>query len=542
MRGGSPAGTKVLVQRDSFGTVRGGGRTLSVVVVTMLCAACAADGPTTTGATAITTTTGTMITATTDTATTDTATTDTPTIDTAATSSSSSSTSSSVPVERSTSVGDRRYPTLGAAGIDVDHYDVELDIDPDRRSIAGRVEIVGSVDVTTDLLAFDLDGPRIGSVVVDGVAVDPIVERRELLVPLGRVLTSGDDFVAAVEFVTDVDPGPSFGPDAGIFVSTDGLWSVNEPDGVSTWMPANDHPTDKATWTFRLTVPSGTEAVANGALVDIVADDDSTTWVWEQDEPMASYLALLLVDDYDLVDDGSIEVAGDTVELRHVVPSDERRALDRYLAVTRDQLEFFTELFGPYPFDRYGLALADSQPGLAMETQSLSLFSIADLDGTLGPLQQLLLAHELAHQWFGNAVSPATWDDIWLNEGFATYAQMLWFDEIGLSTLDREAELALSSLPADGWPLSQPTDLFGSVSYNGGAVALHALRQVVGDDAFFATLRTWVAEHGGGSASTDDFQRVAERVSGSDLDEFFDRWVRDDDGPPEAYPSPTEDQ
>jgi aminopeptidase N len=316
-----------------------------------------------------------------------------------------------------------------------------------------------------------------------------------------------------------------------VFRSDGGLWSVNEPDGVSTWMPANDHPTDKATWTFRLTVPEGLVGVANGRLVDIEPDDDTITWTWEQDEEMASYLVLLLVGDYELVDDG---VSASGVELRHVVLTDERRDLDRYLDVTRDQLEFFESLFGPYPFERYGLAIADSQPGLAMETQGLPIFSTDDLDGQLGFLQHLLLAHELAHQWFGNAVSPATWDDIWLNEGFASYAQMLWFDEAGISSLDRETTLALRSLPDTGWPLDAPDELFGTVSYNGGAVALHALRRTIGDEPFFDTLRAWVA--GNEDGTTDDFQRTAERVSGRDLDDFFDTWVRSPDGPPDAYP------
>lgn len=545
MLGALSGGTNGLVQLDSFGTVRGSRRTLSVVVSTMVLAACAMNGPDHAGTTAVTVSDATT--------------------DPAAPPSSSigerSDGSSTAPVtagtvapttvdavgaveaaERSTSVGDRRYPTLGAAGLDVEHYDVRLEIDPRRRTIDGVVDITGSTDVPTDLLAFDLDGPAVGAVIVDGRPVEHVVDDRELLLTLDRVLEPGDDFTVTVEFATSIDPGPSFGPDAGIFVSPGGLWSVNEPDGVSTWMPANDHPTDKATWRFALTVPDGLEAVANGSLDDIVVDDGSVTWIWDQREPMASYLALLLVDDYDLVDGGEVAVAGAPVRLRHVVLSDRAGALEPYLDVTRDQIEFFTELFGPYPFEQYGLALADSQPGLAMETQGLPLFSIADLDGTLGPLQHLLLAHELAHQWFGNAVSPATWDDIWLNEGFATYAQMLWFDEIGLSTLKTEAELALRSLPTTGWPLSQPTDLFGSVSYNGGAVALHALRQVVGDDAFFATLRAWVAEHLDDSASTDDFQRVAEHVSGADLDGFFAAWVHDPDGPPDRYPLPAEDQ
>ncbi|MCB0966048.1 MAG: M1 family metallopeptidase [Ilumatobacter sp.] len=445
-------------------------------------------------------------------------------------------------VFRSTSVGDPRYPTLGTAGIDVEHYDVALDIDPTSGRLDATVRISGTFTVATDQLSFDLDGPTVRTASVDGDEVDATVEGRDVVLHLDDVRDVGDGFVAEIAVTSRVEDGPSFGPDAGVFVSDDGLWSVNEPDGVSTWMPVNDHPTDKATWTFDITVPTDVEAVANGELDDITVSGDSTTWTWRQDDPMASYLVLLLVDDYEFVDDGEIELSSGTVSLHHVVLDGRRDDLEPYIDVTRRQLEFFDELFGPYPFDRYGLAIADSQPGLAMETQGLPLFSVADLDGSLGPLQHLLLAHELAHQWFGDAVSPATWDDIWLNEGFATYAQMLWFDEIGMSTIEREAELALRSLPDDGWPLSAPTELFGTVSYNGGAAALHALRLTIGDDDFFALLRRWVVDHDEGTATTAEFERVAEEVSGRDLGDFFDEWVDSPDGPPDEYPaSATED-
>jgi aminopeptidase N len=303
------------------------------------------------------------------------------------------------------------------------------------------------------------------------------------------------------------------------------VWSVNEPDGASTWLPVNDHPTDKATWSFEVTVPSGLTAVANGALSGSVDDGAAVTWTWEQTEPMASYLILLLVGRYDLVDDG---VSPSGVALDHVVLSSRRATLDPYLDATRRQLAYFESLFGPYPFDRYGVAITDSVPGLAMETQGLSLFSSVNLDGRLGPEQEAYLAHELAHQWFGDAVSPAQWDDIWLNEGFATYAQWLWFEQIGLGDVDTTARRTLADLPPTGWPLDRPAELFGTVSYEGGAVALHALRLTVGDDAFFAGLRDWVATHLDGSATTDDFRAVMEAASGLDLSGFFRDWVEAD--------------
>jgi len=243
---------------------------------------------------------------------------------------------------------------------------------------------------------------------------------------------------------------------------------------------------------------------------------------------MASYLVLLLVGDYELVDGGS---TASGVELHHAVWSSERDDLEVYLEVVRDQMAFFEGLFGPYPFERYGLAIADSQPGLAMETQGLPLFSRVDLDGRLEYLQQLLLAHELAHQWFGNSVSPASWDDIWLNEGFATYAQWLWFDEIGLIDLETHAASVRADLPPEGWPLSEPDEMFGAVSYLGGAVAVHELRTTVGDEAFFAGLRDWIGDHADGAATTDDLQATMERASGEDLDDFFAAWIHGDPPP-----------
>jgi aminopeptidase N len=429
---------------------------------------------------------------------------------------------SSLTPSRSRSVGDERFPELGSADIDVGHYAVTLAYDDDQRTLTGTLAATGTLLEPTDQIALDADGPRITAVRSYGAAINFAQADQELIIELGDVLAPGTEFSLEVDYSVAVAEQSFFRGDVGLFATPGGFWSVNEPDGASTWLPVNDHPTDKATWTFEITVAEGVTAVSNGELASTSSAEGATTWSWQQTEPMASYLITLLVGEYELVEDGT---SPSGVELISVVLRSRRQTLDIYLTATRQQLAFFEDLFGPYPFDRYGIAITDSVPSLAMETQGLSLFSAADLDGTLGPTQQALLAHELAHQWFGDAVSPATWNDIWLNEGFATYAEWLWFEEIGLGTAQERAERALSDLPPVGWPLNRPAELFGTVTYQGGGTVLHALRLTIGDEAFFAGLRNWVATYLDGSASTLDFQTLMETTSGTELDRFFDLWV-----------------
>ncbi|MDJ0767486.1 MAG: M1 family aminopeptidase [Ilumatobacter sp.] len=426
------------------------------------------------------------------------------------------------PLSRSTSVDDTRIPGLGSADIDVEHYDVVISYDPDSLTLTGEVGVDLVVARATDRIALDANGLVVADVAVGGrtAAFDHVDD--ELIVEIGQPLATGERVRVDVDYEVAVPPGGGFGDRAGLFPTEDGLWAVNEPDGASTWLPVNDHPTDKATWTFEVDVPDELTAIANGALVGSTSDSETATWTWRQDEPMASYLITMLVGDYVVVDGGT-STSG--VALQHVVLADRRETLDPYLDVTDEQLTFFADLFGPYPFDRYGLALADSQRGLAMETQGLSLFSADDMSGELGFFQHLLLAHELAHSWFGNAVSPADWNDIWLNEGFATYAQWLWLDHVGLADLESSVGLAFRQLPRTGWPLTEPERLFGTVVYQGGGAVLHALRATVGDDAFFAGLRAWVATHLDGSAGTEQFRAVMEEAAGVDLGPFFEEWV-----------------
>jgi aminopeptidase N len=194
---------------------------------------------------------------------------------------------------------------------------------------------------------------------------------------------------------------------------------------------------------------------------------------------------------------------------------------------TPAMLTFFADRFGPYPFAVYGILAAESTPGVALESQTLSLFSRDDLRGRC---PETVLAHELAHQWFGDAVTPARWQDIWLNEGFATYAQELW------ATKDDVAAITADARRATGRPWSPPAaptaaSLFSPSSYEGGGAVLQALRLQVGDDTFFGILKAWVATYSGRSATTEDFVALVRAEAGPAAADHLHTWLTTDVGP-----------
>jgi aminopeptidase N len=446
-------------------------------------------------------------------------------------------------------VGDALFPDLGNPGIDVASYDVRIDYDPESGRIDGDVTL--EIDVTEDGTGFTLDavGLAVDAVTVDGEAVTFVDGGPELSIAPGAPRWAGEQVELNVRYHARAGGwSSSAGLPAGWFATDGGSYVLNEPDGARTWMPANDHPSDKATWRFELTVPSGVEAIANGRLERHDTAGDRETWVWVHDEAMATYLVQLLTGQYELVEattPAGLALTSAVLDATPEVAGDAAAEVDGYLAAIPEQIAFFEGLFGPYPLQSYGISITDSRPGLAMETQGRSMFSEADLPDLAsgeqpGYFPQLLLAHELAHQWFGNAVTPARWQDIWLNESFATYAEWLWLDHLGLDDLEASATRGLQARQVPTVATGDPPvqDLFGAEVYEGGAVVLYALRQLLGPDALHALLREWVTANAGQSATTDDFAALVEarHPDATDWDRFWDEWLFSP-SVPSAYPS-----
>jgi aminopeptidase N len=415
--------------------------------------------------------------------------------------------------------GDPYYPDAGNGGYDVTHYDLALTWNPDAVRMDGEATVTATADQGLSSFVLDLSGMEVASVTVDGQPATFAVEgTRDLRITPAEPLAAGDAFTTVVAYggpPTTVAADEFFDP--GWFGGDGEVYVLFEPTGAATLFPSNDHPSDKATYTFRITAPEGLEAAANGLLTETVPGAGVQTWVFDAPDPMASYLVQVMIGDLEVVE--STGPGG--LPIRHVYDADVAGEFDEVMGRTGEMIEAYNGWFGPFPFVAYGAAVVDEPLGLALETQTLSLFG-ADAAGS-----ELVVAHELAHQWFGDAVSPAQWKDIWLNEGFATYAQWLWSTGDDPDQLDGLAARTASEGGLDLPPADPgPAQLFDPSVYSRGALTLHVLRRTVGDDAFFTILRTWVERHRGGSASTADFEALAEEVSGADLTPMFDAWLR----------------
>ncbi len=429
------------------------------------------------------------------------------------------------PDEPSTGVDDRLFPDIGSADLDVQSYDLQLGYDVATRRIDATVTITTLLDRPLDVIALDAEVLVVDAVTVDGTAATFEQTPTELLIHAASTAPAGRPVVITVTYHDDqhAADGP-YQFDAGWFPEDDGSWVLNEPAGARAWLPSNDTPSDKATWHFELTVDAGLTAVANGHFGGERSAGEATTWIWDEPAPMATYMVQLLIGDYEILDGGSVG----TTTLTNVALRGDVERMQPYFERTAEQIAYFETRFGPFPFDHYGLAFASSARGVAMEMLGRPMFSRLDFPGSVTDSTEMFQSHELAHQWFGDAVTPAHWEDLWLNESFATYGQWLWLDHTGRLDLDTTADQMLALRQGPGDPTGRPDEaagLFGFDQYDGGAVVLHALRREVGDAAFFTLLQRWVAQNTGTSRTTADFIALAEEVAGRDLTAFFDDWL-----------------
>ena len=436
------------------------------------------------------------------------------------------STPTPVPVVGSPGINDPYYPNLGNGGYDVQHYTIVLDIDPPNNTIRGSTTITANAMEYLESFNLDLQGLEIDAITVNGSPADYSRNDHELTITPGQPLPANELFYVIVKYhgspgLVPIAGGPF---EMGWSHGEGGVINVwGEPDAASVWFPNNNHPRDKAIFRFEITVPNPWIVAATGTLKETMENGDQSTFIWEMTDPMATYLASINIDQYEVV----TQTGPKGLIIRNYFPIDFPSSLRLPAAALPAVIDFFDDLFGPYPFDEYGVVMASTegfcaQTETALETQSLSLHC-----PSVYMSSETVIVHEVAHQWFGDSVSLENWKDIWLKEGMATYSEWLWDSRNEPGALRRIAESNRIVFFDSSLSVAEPSksNLYTNESYSGGALVFYVLHQHVGDGTFFQILRTYMERFGGGYAGTDEFIALAKEVSGEDLDPLFEAWL-----------------
>jgi len=440
-------------------------------------------------------------------------------------------------------LANEKQTTPNQQDFDAQYYSLDLNIDPTAKTIDGKVNIVCQVIAQSlSKLELDLwDGLTISSIYMKGNPGDQLsytLGDDLLAIELGAEFLQGQLIDVVVEYSGSPQNSPyeSFGFDS--HNGTPMIWTLSQPFGARAWWPCKDVPSDKAdSVDIRITVPGNLIVASNGALIDKTTQGDFTTFHWKEKYPIATYLVSLAIYSYKVsYDDYLYNNGEDTMKIHFYMFPDHADKFAQVNSKTKEMLAFLSGLFGEYPFvdEKYGHA-EFTRDDWAMEHQTCSSFGERLLD-------ERTVVHELAHQWWGDMITCENFHHIWLNEGFATYSEILWEDHINPGTANslmmknRYLYLGPGSVFMED---VNSLDVFAEkyeLIYEKGPWIVHMLRHVVGDSTFFEILRTYYgSRHQYGTSLIEDFQATCEQTAGKDLNKFFQQWIYGEYHPVYAY-------
>lgn len=454
------------------------------------------------------------------------------------------------------SLGDSLFPTIGNGGYDVRHYDLELTYTVAEKRLEATATIDAVATQGVSRFSLDLAGwNSVRRVTVDGRPARFTADgkRSKLTITPPRGLPDGRRFRTVVRYraVQRRLPGTTSLTEGWIPDPKRGAVVVGQPVGAMGWYPNNNVPADKASYTIRVTVPRGWSALATGVLASRRTRPSTSTFVWKETAPTSTYLVSVAVGRFDV---NSLNPAKPA--MTKPVQGSPNKPLPFYTAITAslpaagktqsaadlgrssEIVDFYSAYYGKrYPFTSLGGIVTLQSFGLALETQGKPTYAITKVDSTYGPGADLV-AHELAHQFFGNLVTPARWRDVWLSEGMAVFSAWVWSSAgsfFPVALRDRYLDVYANAQYPISWrvPPADPAgakDLFdGDGMYRRAPATIEAVREILGDDAAFkAMMRRWLTEHAYGNATTEDFIALVKRTDparAARWTEFFRQWL-----------------
>lgn len=427
---------------------------------------------------------------------------------------------------------DPYLPRNGNFGYRVSRYELELEYKVAINRLAGSATITAVTLASLRTFTLDLsDALSVTKVSVNGRRPAAFnCSDGKLHVALSSPLPAGAAMTIVVRYGGTPRPIRSLWGEVGFEELTEGVLVAGQPNGAASWFPCDDHPSSKASYRIAISTENSYRAIANGELMSRRTRAAMTTWTYELAEPTSTYLITLQIGMYE-----SYRLQKSPVLIQAALPARLKRNFDNDFGRQPQMMKLFVKRFGPYPLSTgYTVVVTDDDLEIPLEAQGISIFGANHCDGGRG--SERLIAHELAHQWFGNSVTARRWRDIWLHEGFACYAEWLWSEESGGQTADEWARHYYERLVDSPHDLllsdPGPRDMFDDRVYKRGALTLHALRGVIGDDNFFALLRDWTKRHRHSTAVTDDFTGLAANYADVSLRPLWDGWLYSEDVPP----------
>ena len=432
---------------------------------------------------------------------------------------------------------DPYIPANGNFGYRVSRYELDLEYKVAINRLTGSATITAVTLAALRSFTLDLsDALAVTKVTVNGRRPAQFrSSHNKLHIGLADALPAGAAMSIVVRYGGSPRPIHSYWGEVGFEELTEGVLVAGQPNGAASWFPCDDHPSAKASFHIRISTESSYYALANGELVSRRVRAGMTAWTYEQAEPTSTYLVTLQIGVYN-----RHRMAKNGVQMHAVLPDRLRRNFNQDFADQPQMMKLFVKLFGPYPLATgYTVVITDDDLEIPLEAQGISIFGANHCDGH-GRAERLI-AHELAHQWFGNSVTAQRWRHIWLHEGFACYAEWLWSEHSGDRTADEWARYyyqRLADSPRDLLLADPgPRDMFDDRVYKRGALTLHVLRRRIGDDNFFALLRDWTGRHRHGTAVTDDFTGLASNYTDESLRPLWEAWLYSTELPALDVPS-----